>query len=124
MSSVRGRRSGTSADGRRHTGRAPRVQTRSGDIALRDVTLTSGDQTLTVQGRVSPPREAQTIAGTLEVHATNVDLAQLERLLLMNRGLGGRLTANAVITGTTSLPIVDGHVEVVDGRFQGYADHM
>jgi uncharacterized protein involved in outer membrane biogenesis len=99
----------------------PRIQYRSGELDIRDVTLTSGDQSLTVSGQLSTAQPAQPIAGKLQVVASNVDLAQLERLLLQDRGLGGRLTANAVISGTTSLPIVDGHVEVADGRFQGYA---
>jgi len=96
------------------------VQYRSGEIDIDNVTLTSGDQSLAVSGQLSTGREAQPVTGTLKVEAKNVDLAQAERLLLLERGLGGRLTANAVISGTLAQPIVDGHVEIADGRFQGY----
>jgi translocation and assembly module TamB len=44
----------------------------------------------------------------------------VERLLLTARGLQGRLTADAKITGNMSAPAVDGHVEVRDGAFQTY----
>ena len=45
----------------------------------------------------------------------NVDLQQLETLLLQNRGLSGKLSAAATISGTAEAPVVDGHVEVVNG---------
>ncbi len=57
---------------------------------------------------------------SLEVHARNVDLAQAEKLALQNRGLSGRLTADATITGNLSAPRVDGKVQIADGGFQTY----
>jgi len=96
------------------------IQYRSGEIDIDNVTLTSTDQSLTVSGKLSTGAEARAVAGTLKIDAKNVDLAQAERLLLLDRGLGGRLTANAVVSGTIAQPIVDGHVEITDGKFQGY----
>jgi autotransporter translocation and assembly factor TamB len=54
------------------------------------------------------------------VTARNVDLQQLETLLLQNRGFTGKLNAEATITGSTSAPAVDGHVEVRGGGFKTY----
>ncbi|HET7217557.1 MAG TPA: translocation/assembly module TamB domain-containing protein [Vicinamibacterales bacterium] len=96
----------------------PAIQYGRDQIILKDIKLASGEQTLDVAGAL-PLKDGQA-SGALEVHARNVDLAQLERLLLQNRGLLGRLTADATITGSTSRPVVDGHVEVVGGGFQGY----
>jgi autotransporter translocation and assembly factor TamB len=87
-------------------------------VILKNIKLASGDQSLDVEGAL-PLGDGQA-TGALDVHARNVDLTLLERLLLQNRGLAGRLTADAKITGNVSHPIVDGHVEVVDGGFQGY----
>ena len=94
------------------------IQYGRGEVVLKDIKLASGDQSLDVAGTL--PLGDRQASGALDVQARNVDLTQLERLLLQNRGLGGRLTADAKITGNTSRPVVDGHVEIVDGAFQGY----
>ncbi len=49
-----------------------------------------------------------------------MELAEIERLLLQNRGISGRLTANAKLTGNLKAPIANGHVQVTGGGFQGY----
>ncbi len=38
----------------------------------------------------------------------------------MNRGLAGKLSADATISGTVANPLVDGHVDIVNGAFQSY----
>lgn len=87
-------------------------------IELEDVQLVSADQSLTVKGTIALDGEAP--VGALDVTAQNVDLQQLETLLLQDRGLSGRLSANATLTGTTAAPAVEGHVEIVNGGMQGY----
>jgi autotransporter translocation and assembly factor TamB len=87
-------------------------------LTMQNVRLVSNDQELGVDGTLSLD-EADT-TGALKVNATNVDLASAEQLLLQNRGLTGRLNANATITGSTKHPIVDGRVEIRDGGFQNY----
>jgi translocation and assembly module TamB len=87
-------------------------------LTMQNVRLVSNGQELGVDGTLSLD-EADT-TGSLKVNATNVDLASVEQLLLQNRGLAGRLNANATITGSTKQPIVDGHVEIRDGGFQNY----
>jgi autotransporter translocation and assembly factor TamB len=99
----------------------PAIQYRTGEMEIKNVVLTSADQSVAVDGTLSLGSESRQASGKLTVQARNVDLAQAERLLLMDRGLGGRLTADAIVGGTASQPIVDGHVEVIDGRFQNYA---
>jgi autotransporter translocation and assembly factor TamB len=96
----------------------PAIQYGKDRITLKDIRLASGEQTLDVSGTLS--LEAEQPSGALQVRARNVDLAQIERLLLQNRGLGGRLTADAMISGSLQQPMVDGHVEVREGAFQNY----
>jgi len=94
------------------------VQYRPDQIMVKDIRLTSGDQTLDIDGSFVLKRERP--AGALKVSARNVDLAQLERLLLQNRGFSGRLTADATISGTMNQPVIDGRFAVSDGGFQTY----
>ena len=86
-------------------------------IELENIRLVSGDQSLQVDGTLSQKGDQ---IGGIKVQASNVDIAQLERLLLVDRGFAGRLTANATITGSTKAPVVEGHVEVRDGAFRTY----
>ncbi len=94
------------------------IQYGQNQLTIKDLRLTSGDQALDVEGTLSPAG-AKT-AGVLEVHARNVDLAQVEALLLQNRGLSGRLTTDATISGSFDRPSIDGKVEVTGGGFQSY----
>lgn len=87
-------------------------------IQLDNVRLVSADQSLSVDGTIALLGDAPSAA--IDVTAQNVDIQALETLLLQNRGLTGRLSANARITGTTAAPTVDGHVEVRDGGFRSY----
>ena len=94
------------------------IQYGENQLTIKDLRLTSGDQALDVEGTLSPAG-AKT-AGVLEIHARNVDLAQVETLLLQNRGLSGRLTTDATISGSFDRPSIDGKVEVTGGGFQSY----
>ena len=94
------------------------VQYGQNRVLLKDVDLVSNDQSLSVNGEISL-NEANPEAA-LKVTAQNVDLQQLETLLLQDRGMTGRLSANATITGTTQNPVIDGHVEIQNGGFQSY----
>ena len=87
-------------------------------LQLDNVRLVSGNQSLDVSGAFALKGDAP--AGDISVQAKNVDLAQLESLLLMNRGLSGTVSANATIKGTVKSPAVDGRVEISNGGFQGY----
>ena len=90
----------------------------AGHVNIENLQLVNADQTLRVDGTVATDGDDPSSA--LKVNASNVDLAQLEQLLLQNRGLAGRLSANATISGSTKQPIVDGHVEIANGAFQDY----
>ena len=96
----------------------PAIQYRPGELTLRDIGLVREDQALDANGTVSFGEGKTT--GSLSVRARNVDVAEVEKLLLVNRGLHGRLTADATITGHISAPAVDAHVEVRNGAFQNY----
>ena len=54
------------------------------------------------------------------MQARNVDIAQLEKLAMMDRGLTGTVDADATINGTTDAPVVNGTVAVSKGGFQNY----
>ncbi|MGH9371466.1 MAG: translocation/assembly module TamB domain-containing protein, partial [Vicinamibacterales bacterium] len=87
-------------------------------IELENVRLESGNQSLQVTGAFALKGESP--AGELEVVAQNVDMKQLGTLMLMDRGLGGTLSAAATVSGTAQAPVVDGHVEIANGSFQNY----
>lgn len=87
-------------------------------IELENVGLVSGDQSLDVSGAFALKGDAP--AGDIKVRANNVDLQQLQTIMLMDRGIGGRLSADATVSGTAQAPLVDGHVEVTNGTFQNY----
>jgi autotransporter translocation and assembly factor TamB len=87
-------------------------------VQLENVRLVSADQSLDVSGTIALKGDAP--SGDLDVKARNVDLQQIETLLLQNRGLAGRLTADAKVTGTVADPTIDGRLEVTNGAFQSY----
>jgi translocation and assembly module TamB len=101
------------------------VQYGGGQIAIEGLHLVSGEQSLEVTGTIAlGESEGDTPAkpptGDLRVQARNVDIQQLETLLLQDRGMSGRLSADATLTGSVDEPVVDGRVEVVNGGFQEY----
>ncbi len=87
-------------------------------IDFENVRLVSADQSLDVNGTLALGSDAP--AGAIQVKATNVDLKQLETLALQNRGLSGKLNADATISGTASAPDVKATVQVTGGGFQTY----
>jgi len=87
-------------------------------IQLQNVRLVNADQVLNVDGSFSLGDNPE--LGGIQVHAENVDIAQLEKLALMNRGFTGRLNADAKIEGSAKAPNVSGHVAVANGAFQQF----
>ena len=81
-------------------------------VSVKNVRLVSGDQRIEADGAIGSPGDA------LDVRMSNVDVAQLDQLLLVNHGLGGRLTANAVVTGAASEPKVKSEFTLAQGSFQ------
>ncbi len=103
------------------------IQYRQNEVSIKDLRLANGDQTLDVDGTLvldaANANRTPVVGGanaSLDVHARNIDLAQAEKLALQNRGLSGRLTADATITGNLSAPTVDGKFQIADGGFQAY----
>jgi autotransporter translocation and assembly factor TamB len=94
------------------------IQYGQDQLSFQDVRLVNADQTLAVSGSIMPKGGQPT--GTIDVRAQNVDLTQVEKLLMQERGFSGRLTADAKITGSLKQPIVDGTFEIRDGGFQAY----
>ena len=87
-------------------------------VKLEGVKLVSGDQSLDLSGGIAIGKEPST--DVIEVHARNVDLQQLQTLTLQDRGLSGRITADAKISGSTSAPTLDGTVSINNGAFETY----
>jgi autotransporter translocation and assembly factor TamB len=105
-------------------GSEPAIQYSKSQLTFQDVKLVSGDQTLDASGMLgigdSAGEAGAPAPGKVQVRAQNIDLQQLEALLLQNRGLTGRLNADATIAGSTAAPVVSGKVEVRDGGFNAY----
>lgn len=87
-------------------------------VSFQNVELRSGDQTLAVDGSISIGKEQP--AGEVIVRAANVDLKQLQQLLLMDRGLAGRFSADARLSGSLAAPRVDGKVAIAAGAFRDF----
>ena len=79
----------------------------------------NGNETIELNGALGIGENAATIA--VDVAVRNVDLVELDKLLLQNRGLRGTLNGDAKITGTLKAPVVDGHPAVTGGGFQGFS---
>ncbi len=87
-------------------------------VEFENVRLVSADQSLDVNGTLALGTGTPT--GTIDVKASNVDLHQLETLALQNRGITGRLNADATISGSTAAPDVKGKIQITNGGFQNY----
>jgi autotransporter translocation and assembly factor TamB len=87
-------------------------------VQVNDLRLVSGDQSLDVSGTFALGDTPQ--LGGVTVNAKNVDLAQIDKLSMLNRGLSGRLNAAATLTGNAKAPDVKGHVDVEGGGFQQF----
>ena len=90
----------------------------SNRIDVSGVKLVNADQSLDVAGSFSLGDNPE--IGSIQVNAQNVDIAQLEKLALQNRGFTGRLNADATISGSAKSPDVTGRASIVDGAFQQF----
>ncbi len=94
------------------------VQFDQREIRLKGIQLVSGAQSLAVDGTIA--RSETNTTGDLRIQASNVDIAQLEKLTLQDRGFGGLLSADAHVTGSFDSPQVGGTVAVEKGRFRAF----
>ena len=83
-------------------------------IGIENLQLVSGDQRIDASGALGSPSE------TLQVRTSNVDIAQLDRLLLGEQRLAGRLNATATISGPTKEPRVEGEFTLSQGAFRQF----
>jgi autotransporter translocation and assembly factor TamB len=83
-------------------------------IGVENLQLVSGDQRIEADGALGSPSE------TLQVRTSNVDVAQLDRLLLGEQRLAGRLNATAMISGPTKEPRVEGEFTLTQGAFRQF----
>jgi autotransporter translocation and assembly factor TamB len=87
-------------------------------VELLNVRLVNANQVLNVDGAFALGETAK--FDGIKVHAENVDVAQLEKLALMNRGFTGTLNADAAISGTAKAPAIQGHAGITNGGFQQF----
>ncbi|HEX4566045.1 MAG TPA: translocation/assembly module TamB domain-containing protein, partial [Vicinamibacterales bacterium] len=87
-------------------------------IQVEGLRLVNGQQSLDVDGAFSLG-DTTAIEG-ITVTARQVDISQLEKLALMNRGFTGTLDAHATITGSAKAPNVTGHAGITNGGFQSF----
>ena len=83
-------------------------------IGVENLRLVSADQRLEADGVLGPAGE------TLRVRAENVDVAQLDRLMLGDERLAGRLSADAIVSGPTSAPRAEGTFALSQGAFRQF----
>ena len=99
-------------------GSAAAVRYGNDRIEVQDVKLVSGDQAIDASGAFALKSAQPETA--LTVNARNVDISQIERLALQNRGFTGRVDGTAKIQGSPDQPLVSGNVTVTNGGFKGY----
>ena len=99
-------------------GSAATIKYGNNQIEMQGVKLVNADQALDVEGTFSLGDNPE--IGGIDVNARNVDISQLEKLTLQNRGFTGRLNANAKIAGSAKAPAVTGHIAVANGGFQQF----
>jgi autotransporter translocation and assembly factor TamB len=90
----------------------------AGRVTVNDLHLVNADQSLKVSGTFALGDNPQ--LGGVTVEAQNVDVAQLEKLAMQDRGFTGRLNANATLSGNATAPDVKGRVDIENGGFQQF----
>jgi autotransporter translocation and assembly factor TamB len=84
-------------------------------VGIDNLRLVSGDQRIDADGVFGSQNE------TLRVRASNVDVSQLDRLLLGDERLAGRLEADAAVTGPRDASRVEGRFALTAGAFRQFA---
>ena len=80
--------------------------------------LVNADQSLDISGSFSLGDAPQ--LGGVKVTARNLDLAQVEKLAMQDRGFAGRLNAEATLTGNAKAPDVTGRLAIENGAFRQF----
>jgi hypothetical protein len=83
-------------------------------LGIENLQLVSGDQRIEAEGTLGAAAEG------LNVHAENVDVAQLDQLALDNRQLAGRLSADATLRGPVDDLRAEGTFTLNQGAFQRF----
>jgi len=96
------------------SGSEPAISYAHQAVAVKDLTLTSGDQRIAADGTFGRGGDA------LKVTLTNVDLASVDAILLRPPQFTGRLNASGTITGTPDAPQAKAAFEVGQGGFRQY----
>ena len=99
-------------------GSAAAIEYSADRVQLQGVKFVSGDQGLDIDGTFSLGDHPQ--LGGIHLAARNVDIAQIEKLAMQNRGFTGRLNATATLNGNASAPDVTGHLSVDNGAFRQF----
>ena len=94
------------------------IQYGPNSVEIKNVTFANADQSIDIAGTFALG-DTPKLAG-VTVAARNVDVAQVDKLLLQNRGLAGRLNGQATLTGNANAPDAAGHLEVANGAFRGF----
>ncbi len=90
-------------------------------VSIERLALVNGDQRIEASGvlALEGPAGPSAPAG-ISVKATNVDLATLEDLTIADRGLAGRLTAEATLAGSLDEPHAKGQAWIDNGAFRNF----
>ena len=99
---------------RTETGSEATLQYGRDQVVVKNVRLVSGEQRIAADGTIGAG------SGPLELQMTAVDLAQLDQMLLLNYGMGGRLNATGTVTGEMSDPRVSGEFMLAPGSFKSF----
>jgi hypothetical protein len=91
-----------------------RVQYSKERVTIEHLQLANGDQQIKADGVIGSDSDP------LHVQAQNIDVAQLDALFLGDQRIGGRFSADAMVSGPIAKPRVDGEFTLAQGSFQTY----
>jgi hypothetical protein len=92
----------------------PTIRYGNDRIGVENLALVSGDQRIEAEGTIGSATDV------LNVRAQNVDVAQLDRLMLGDERLAGRLTADAAVSGPTDAIRAEGTFTLSQGAFRTF----
>jgi autotransporter translocation and assembly factor TamB len=95
-------------------GAQPAIEYGGNAVAVKDLRLVNGNQTISVDGAFGKAGEA------MNVSLKNLDVGTVDALLLRPPQLAGRLDATSTLSGTTDAPTVDGQFTLTNGGFRQF----
>ena len=101
-------------------GTTARILYTPAQVTVKDLRLANGPQEITASGALDLTDVQAGRANSLALTVKNVDLSQLDDLTVGDRGLAGRLDANATVSGAIANPVADLNLTIAQGAAENF----